>query len=191
MAVFDLRRYRIIVVLLGMGISFLVCVYAFNFAMKTIYPLHYEGIIKKYSNEYDLDILLVASVIRAESKFDSKAVSPKGARGLMQIASITGNWASRELSIEDYNEDMLFNPEVNIRIGCWYLNKLRKEFDNNMVHILAAYNAGSGNVNKWLRNEKYSDGTELVVIPFGETKRYIERVERNYRIYNYLYKGYQ
>jgi len=189
LGVFDLRRYRIVIVLLAMGILFLVLVYAFNSAMKTVYPLHYEEIIKKYSKEYDLDILLVASVIRAESKFDSKAVSPKGAKGLMQIASITGNWASKELAIEDYNEELLFNPDANIRIGCWYLNKLMKEFDNDIVHILAAYNAGSGNVSKWLRNEKYCpDGTQLVEIPFGETKRYIERVERNYKIYNYLYE---
>ncbi|WP_432664208.1 lytic transglycosylase domain-containing protein [Wukongibacter baidiensis] len=189
MGIFDLRRYRIVIALLAIGMLIFICVYAFNFAMKTVYPLHYEGLIKKYSEEYDLDILFVASVIRAESKFDSKAVSPKGAKGLMQIASITGRWASKELGIEGYDEEMLFNPEVNIKIGCWYLNKLRKEFGDNTVHILAAYNAGSGNVSKWLRNEKYCpDGEQLVEIPFGETKRYIERVERNFKIYNYLYK---
>ncbi|WP_432408891.1 lytic transglycosylase domain-containing protein [Wukongibacter sp. M2B1] len=188
MGVFDLRRYRVIVVLLAIGIFVFVCIYAFNFVMQTIYPIHYEGLIKKYSNEYDLDIFLVASVIRAESKFDPKAVSPKGAKGLMQISSITGNWASEELSIDDYNEELLFNPEINIRIGCWYLDKLRKEFGDNIVHILAAYNAGSGNVSKWLRNEIYCPGGNgLVEIPFGETKRYVERVQRNYKIYKYFY----
>lgn len=162
--------------------------FASNFVLKILYPLHYSAIIKQYSQEYDLDHLFVASIIRAESKFDTDAISPKGAKGLMQIANITGNWAAQELSISHYDEKMLFNPNVNIKIGCWYLNKLKKEFNNNTNNVLASYNAGSGNVRKWLNNSKYShDGAELIQIPFGETREYIKRVDRNYKIYKYLY----
>lgn len=188
MGVFDLRKYRAIVILLVMSVLFFALVFTVNFTLEIIYPLHYESVILKYSNEYDLDFFLVASVIRAESKYDPYAVSPKGAKGLMQIASITGNWASKELNIEGYSEEMLFDPDINIKIGCWYINKLKKEFNNNMTNVLAAYNAGSGNVSKWLKDDKYCpNGIDLEEIPFGETKRYVVRVNKNYKIYNYLY----
>lgn len=188
MRVFDLRKYRALVILLTIGLAILAFIGISNFVLENMYPLHYESVIFKYSKEYDLDILLVASVIRAESKFDPYAISHKEARGLMQIASITGNWASKELNIENYNEELLFDPDINIRIGCWYLSKLKKEFNNNMTNVLAAYNAGSGNVRKWLGNEEYCpNGVELEKIPFGETKRYVEKVNKNYKIYNYLY----
>lgn len=189
MSVFDLKKYRILIILIGLAICFPIIIFSCNFVLRIIYPLHYEAIIEKYSEKYDLDILFVASVIRAESSFDVDAISPKDARGLMQIANITGRWAAEELDILNYNEEMLFNPDVNIRIGCWYLDKLRKEFDNNISNVLAAYNAGSGNVNKWLANEKYSpNGEDLIEIPFGETREYIKRVNRNYKMYTYLYR---
>lgn len=189
MGVVDLRKYRFIIVLITVVILFFMFMSACNFILKTIYPFHYKEIIKKYSDEYDLDIHLVAAVIRAESKFDTNAISPKGAKGLMQISSITGKWASKELNIEDYSEAVLYKPDVNIRIGCWYLDKLKKEFDNNFLNVLAAYNAGSGNVSKWLLNDEYSlNRIDLIEIPFAETKNYIKRVHRNYKIYKYLYK---
>ncbi|SHJ81752.1 lytic transglycosylase domain-containing protein [Paramaledivibacter caminithermalis] len=189
MRVLDLRRYRLLFLFIAICIVFGVIMLACNFVLRILYPLHYENLIKKYSQEYDLDPLFVASIIRAESKFDANAVSPKGAKGLMQIASITGKWASEELNILQYNEHMLFNPNINIKIGCWYLNKLNKEFNNNTENVLASYNAGSGNVTKWLKNNKYSiDGTKLNEIPFAETREYIKRVNRNYNIYKYLYK---
>lgn len=189
MSVIDLRKYRVLFLFIAICIVLGVLILASNFVMKVLYPLQYSPIINRYSEEYNLDPLFVASVIRAESKFDTNAVSPKGAKGLMQISSITGKWASEELSIPEYDENMLFNPNANINMGCWYLNKLKKEFSNNIRNVLAAYNAGSGNVRKWLSDEKYSsDGTELVKIPFGETREYIKRVNRNYKIYKYLYK---
>ncbi len=188
MGVFDLRKYRFLIMIIVIGLIFLALISLFNFALEKMYPMDYESIILKYSQEYNLDVILVASVIRAESKFDPYAISHKEARGLMQIASITGNWASEELSIENYNKKLLFDPDINIRIGCWYLSKLKREFNNDMTNVLAAYNAGSGNVRKWLNNKEYSpDGKQLRVIPFGETKRYVERVNRNYKIYSYIY----
>ena len=147
--------------------------------------------IVEYSKEYDLDPYLVASIINVESKYDKDAISQKGARGLMQISPSTGKWASEVLGIDNYSEDILFDPETNIRIGTWYLDTLFKEFDYNLELVLAAYNAGSGNVSKWLKDEKYSnDRTSLSIIPFKETEDYLVRVNQSYKVYSTLYKKY-
>ncbi len=189
MIVINLRKYRLLItIIILLLISFSTYFLSIKI-LKIIYPFKYQETIIKYSNEYNLDPVLVTSIIWVESKFDTKAISSKGAKGLMQIASITGNWASRELKIEDYTESLLYEPDINIKIGCWYLDRLRKEFRNNIYLVLAAYNGGSGNVTKWLQDIRYSDdGNTLKEIPFVETKNYIERVNRSYKMYKFLYK---
>lgn len=158
--------------------------------MKITYPLGYLDLIKKYSNEYNVDPYLVAAIINVESRYDKEAISSKKARGLMQISPTTGEWAAEELAIEDFTLEKLFEPEINIRIGTWYLKVLSEEFDNNLQLILAAYNGGSGNVSKWLGNKDYSkDGLVLSKIPFKETEEYIKKVERNLKIYRIIYKS--
>ena len=138
-----------------------------------------------YSKEYGIDDSLVYSVIKVESKFNIKAVSKRNAKGLMQISEITQNWAQEELGLENID---IFDPETNIKIGCWYLNKLFKEF-NDLDLVITAYNGGSGNVSKWLKNDAYSrDGNKLHEIPFEETKNYLEKVKENYRVYKALYR---
>ncbi len=156
---------------------------------RLIYPIKHEKYIIKYSSYYNIDPLLVASIIRVESKYYKNAESSKGARGLMQISRITGQWAGEEIGIKNYSYDLLFNPEINIMIGCWYLNKLKQQFNNKFILVIAAYNGGSGNVTKWLSNEKYTkNGEELIHIPFNETDQYVKKVQRTYKIYNYLYE---
>ncbi|QIB28150.1 lytic transglycosylase domain-containing protein [Caloranaerobacter azorensis] len=156
---------------------------------KFIYPLYYEDYIKKYSYKYNIDPILVASIIKVESKYYKEAKSYRGAKGLMQISPITGRWAAKEIGILNYNEDCLYDPEINIMIGCWYLNKLKKQFDNDIKLVLTAYNGGSGNVEKWLKNPIYSsDGRKLDEIPFIETKQYVKKVLKTYKIYKFLYK---
>lgn len=155
------------------------------------YPLAYRNIIVKYSSEYDVDPYLVASIINVESRYDKLALSSKEAKGLMQIAPQTGQWASEILEIDNYSEESLFEPDLNIRIGSWYINRLFNEFDGNLQLVLAAYNAGSGNVNKWMLDEEYSsDGTSLKKIPFKETEDYLVRVEKSYKVYSKVYKNY-
>lgn len=163
--------------------------FAFRMYFMINYPLSYQTLIKKYSEKYDVDPYLVAAIINVESKFDKNAVSNKNARGLMQIAPITGKWASEELNIDDFDVEDLFDPELNIMIGSWYLNILSQEFDNNLQLILAAYNAGSGNVVRWLQNKMYSeDGKSLMIIPFTETKDFVKKVQKNISIYKILYE---
>ena len=155
-----------------------------NTVYKLIYPKKHSEYVSKYAEEFNIDENLVYSVIKAESKFRSDAISNKGAKGLMQISDITRNWAIEELQLGKID---VFDPETNIKIGCWYLNKLFKEFgDVNLV--IAAYNGGSGNVSKWLENREYSqDGEKLHNIPFRETDNYVNKVNKNYEMYNKIY----
>lgn len=160
----------------------------FNLVLRTMYPVNYKDYISKYSKTYNLDPRLVSAIIKVESGYDVKAKSHKNARGLMQISPTTGEWASRELNISDFTLEKLYDPEKNIMIGCWYLDILRQEFNNDLQLILAAYNGGSGNVTKWLNNKHYSkNGKTLDVIPFKETKDYVDKVMKNYKMYKKIY----
>ena len=165
----------------------IIYILAIKIAKTYIYPYKHKQIINKYSEEYDLDPYLVLAIIKTESNFEKKAVSKKSAKGLMQIMDSTGEWAAKEIGINYFLPDMLYDEELNIRIGTWYLNNLKEEF-SDLDLIIAAYNGGSGNVNKWLGDDAYSiDGESLSYIPFPETKKYVDRVKLNYNIYKYLY----
>ena len=151
---------------------------------KYLYPKKYSDYVEFYSKEYNIDEDLVYSIIKAESKFKKDAVSRRGAKGLMQIGDGTRDWAMEELDIKDAD---IFEPEDNIRIGCWYLNRLYREF-GDLDLVIAAYNGGSGNVKKWLADEEFSsDGENLETIPFKETASYVEKVKYNYEMYKKIY----
>lgn len=176
------HKYFVILIILIAAIVFLPAV------ARRIYPLKYTNFIVKYSNQYDLDPYIVVAVIKAESSFNTKAKSPKNAFGLMQITPTTAEWAAKEMKINDFNNSKLNDPEFNISMGCWYLNNLKGEFGGNMDLVLAAYNGGRGNVQKWLNDTSHSkDGKNLHYIPFKETDKYVKRVKVNYNIYKFLY----
>ena len=108
----------------------------------------------------------------------------------MQLSDQTAMWGAEELGIENFSIEDVFDPETNIRIACWYINTLMKEFDYKLQLVLAAYNGGSGNVTKWLKDKKFSSsGEKLDKIPFKETENYVNRVIKEYNIYNKLYRG--
>lgn len=183
------KKLRYILFILIALIVTLIIIQSIRWTVRTVYPIHYNKLIEKHAKNYDIDPYLVAAIIRNESKFNRYAVSQKESRGLMQIAPVTGRWASEMLEIENYSEDRLFEPDLNIQIGCWYLNMLNNEFNNNLVLVITAYNAGSGNVKKWLRDPQYSrNGKQLDEIPFMETKIYLKKVLRDYRIYKRVYE---
>lgn len=156
---------------------------------ESLFPVKYSDYVIKYSKEYNVDPMLVLAVMKAESNFNENAQSKKDARGLMQITGDTGKWIAEQIGEKDFNIDMLKNPETSIKFGCWYLDNLMTEFgDENLV--IAAYNAGRGNVQKWLDNEKYSnDGDNLSYIPFKETDKYVNKVNAYKNIYTSLYIG--
>ena len=92
------------------------------------------------------------------------------------------------LGKSDFNADMLYEPETNIEIGCWYLDRLIKQY-RDVDTAIAAYNAGSGNVSDWIsQNPDGSDELDKENIPFKETKNYVEKVNQYLKIYNFLYK---
>lgn len=153
-----------------------------------LYPMEYSNYIFNYSKKYNLSPYMVAAVIKAESDFDKDAVSNKDARGLMQITPSTARWAAEQMKIKNFHEEMLYDEELNIRMGCWYLSNLISEFGIDMKIVLAAYNGGRGNVRKWLNNyENSSDGKTLSYIPFKETDEYVKKVNVNYNMYRLLY----
>lgn len=175
---------KIIAFLLLVLVTFLGIQYGMK---KYIYPYKYAEYVEKYSDEYNLDPLLVLSVIKAESKFKQDSTSSKGAKGLMQIMDSTGQWISTHVEINYFLPHMLYDPKTNIEMGCWYLNNLIEQF-GDVDTALAAYNAGSGNVSEWLEDSEYSkDGETLYNIPFAETKKYVDRIKVNYKMYKYLY----
>ncbi|MEA5059967.1 MAG: lytic transglycosylase domain-containing protein [Candidatus Pelethousia sp.] len=159
-----------------------------NFMEKRKYRLDYPLQIKRYSSEFSLDPFLVAAIIHCESGNRAAITSPKGAVGLMQIMPETGAWIAQKLDLSDYDEAMLANPDMNIRMGCWYLRYLMDQFGGVRSHVLAAYNAGPGNLKKWLEDEAYSQDGMLVDIPFSETSSYVEKVENAYEKYKKLYE---
>ena len=176
-------------------------VYTAKAAVKHLYPLKYKEYVLEYSSLYDnLDPFLVYSVIKAESGFNPNATSYKNARGLMQITDDTSIWIAEKMKIENFKIENLYDPKTNIKMGCWYLNNLMEEFmyedgvyiseeeAEKIKLVLAAYNAGRGNVALWLKDKKFSSsGRTLEVIPFKETERYVEKVLNYYQIYQKLY----
>ncbi|MBE7045803.1 MAG: lytic transglycosylase domain-containing protein [Ruminococcaceae bacterium] len=156
--------------------------------LKLFYPDEYSFYIDKYSHKYDLDRYLVMGLISVESSYNPDAVSEKGAKGLMQITEDTAKWCIQKFDIdatlENYTE-----PKENIEIGCAYLNYLFERFEDNKKNTLAAYNAGMGNVEKWLNDPEYSkDKLTLSKIPFKETAEYVQKVEKREEIYKDLYE---
>ena len=169
----------------------LICIIIAFFAVtpikKLIYPLKHQDIITKYSEQYQLDPYLVMGVISSESRFVEAANSHKGAMGLMQLTEETATWCIEHFKLDVSIEDV-YKPDVNIRIGCAYMSYLIEVFDGETGTAIAAYNAGQGNVKNWLSDKRYSDdGKTLDVIPFDETKEYVEKVMKRHEIYKDLY----
>lgn len=155
-------------------------------AVYRLFPMEYGAFIEEYAEEYGLSKHLVSGVIYAESGFNNKAHSGL-ARGLMQLTDETADWVAEKMGIE-YEYDMAEEPEINIKMGCYYLSYLIEKYQNTET-ALAAYNGGMGNVSKWLADERYSpDGKTLLKIPYGETERYVKRVKFFTYIYQKLYR---
>lgn len=171
---------RLLIIIIAItGIKFGVEKYAF--------PYKYKDVVDEYSKEYNLNPLFVLSIIKAESKFDPDAHSHKNAYGLMQITEDTGKWIADQMGIQNFSGDMLYDENLNIKMGCWYLKNLYEEFGDRDL-VISAYNAGRGNVQKWLKDHNYSkNGKDIHNIPFPETENYVKKVNLYYKIYKYLY----
>ncbi len=158
---------------------------------RQLYPIRYESPVLLHARAYDLDPRLVLAVMRAESSYRPDAVSSVGAMGLMQIMPDTGAWIAQKLREDGFRHEQLFEPELNIRYGCWYLRYLLNRYDNRLSVALAAYNAGGTNVDRWLSDAQYSDdGQTLKSIPFDQPRVYVGRVQNNLHAYRSIYPNY-
>ena len=151
-----------------------------------IYPLKYFDIVKEQSSKNGIDAYLVMAVIKTESAFNPYVMSYKEAKGLMQIMDSTANDFNKENS--NIN---LFDEDTNITYGCKYLSHLISKYDGNYYLAICAYNAGMGNVDRWITNGVISKNLNQFKdtnIPFLETKNYLYKVISAYEMYKKLYK---
>ncbi|MBR6034083.1 MAG: lytic transglycosylase domain-containing protein [Clostridia bacterium] len=160
-----------------------------NIVLKWIYPIKYSEYVDKYANEYNLDKLLVYAIIKAESNFDPNIVSNSGAIGLMQLMENTAKEIASQIEFNEYTKETLYEPDVNIMLGTKYFSNLVEYYNGNISMALTAYNAGIGNVSKWIANGIIqADGSDIENIPFKETNTYVRKILRDYQIYQEIYK---
>lgn len=152
-----------------------------DFIRELRYPLRYESIVRSHARTYDLDPALLAAVIYTESRFDPEARSGAGALGLMQLLPDTARGIAIRTGGEGFVVDDLFDPEINVRYGSWYLRNLLRKYGQDERLALAAYHAGQGNVDGWLAR-----GVE---IQFPETRTYVDRVLDAEKVYRSTYAG--
>ena len=147
-----------------------------------LFPIPYKEEIVQWSTQRQLNPLLVAALIRQESRFEKQIRSAAGAVGLMQVMPDTGKWVAQKIELKEYDVE---KPSDNIQLGTWFLDFTHKEYDNNSLLAIASYNAGPGNVSNWVKKYGFSDPDAFIEkIPFPETKGYVENVFANY--WNYL-----
>ncbi|MDD4801554.1 MAG: lytic transglycosylase domain-containing protein [Syntrophomonas sp.] len=167
---------------------FLVIVISFPKWIMIFYPLPHSDIVFSAAQEYNVDPYLVFAIIRAESKYQTAAESPVGAKGLMQIMPDTAQWIAGQIKVQGFKNDDLHKPEVNIRFGCWYLRNLSDEFKGNLPLMVASYNAGRGKVKQWIHEGQWDGNPDnLGSIPFAETRQYVKNVMQNYEAYKAIY----
>ena len=142
------------------------------------YPLSYAQIVRAHARNYDLDPALLAAVIYQESKFRPDSRSSSGAIGLMQLLPDTAKGIALHTGGSRFRVADLYDPEINVRYGSWYLRHLLRKYRDEET-ALAAYNAGQANVDRWR-----SRGLE---IQFAETRHYVRRVEELKTMYRRAY----
>ncbi len=163
-----------------------------NNILKVIYPKTYKEIVTIYEEKYGVEENLIFALIKSESNFDQKAISGSGAIGLMQLMEETAKDVATTNNIElslDNTKDELKNAYKNIEIGVCYLSILMEKYQNKEV-ALAAYNAGIGTVDEWIRlGIIENNGSDIENVPYKETNNYVRKILRDYKIYEDLYKN--
>jgi soluble lytic murein transglycosylase len=171
------RRVRLGVALLALvGFVVVIGLHPLKHAVQEItLPLRHEDIIRQQSQKKGLDPALVAAVIYQESKFADRT-STAGARGLMQITPDTANFIAKQSGGIRFTQADLATPQINIAYGTWYLRWLLDRYDGRKALALAAYNAGFGHVDDWVRQAGGPDAFDPKAIPFPETRNYVQQV---------------
>lgn len=180
--------WHVLLLLAAVAVAVVLLRFGCDRFLHAAYPDTYRETVLAAAEEYDLPPSLIFAVIHTESSFRPDAVSTAGAVGLMQVTEDTLDWAvmrtdgDTSLTVND-----LTDPTVNIHTGACVLSLLSDMFENGDT-VLAAYNAGMGNVKEWLSDSRYSaDGVTLTAIPFQETDRYVAKVRHAQNMYQTLY----
>lgn len=162
---------------------------AFPYSLNRLaYPLEYWELIKTQAAAQGLDPFLVAGVIRQESTFDPKNISPAGARGLMQVMPDTGKRVAKRLGLKNYSAAQLYAPDINVRIGAAYLAEMLQKFNGDLFRAIAAYNAGPIATEKWWPAQSGIASEQVIEnITYKETRNYVKRVMRNQANYRLMY----
>jgi len=157
--------------------------------LKDIYmPVKYSRLVTKYSTESGVSRELVFALIKRESMFRESIISPAKAKGLMQLIDQTASQTARNIGLKFRRSD-IYKPELNIRLGIAHLKELLEKYNGRVYLALAAYNAGSHRVAKWLEEfGRFEENKFIEMIPFSETRNYVKNVLRNYYYYKYYYK---
>lgn len=153
------------------------------------YPQKYDAYVQAYAAENQLDPRLLYAVIRTESGFDPAATSGVGARGLMQITQETFEWIKSKIAPDEaITFDDLYDPQVNIRFGAYYMAACMGRYQNHVATAAAAYHSGWGTVDKLLKSADYSaDGQTLHTFPYQQMGLYVKKIARAYEKYQTLY----
>lgn len=160
-------------------------------APRLFYPLQYKETVCYWAQVYDVDPLLVNTFIRTESGFDPSATSSVNARGLMQMTEETFEWLKGKIAPEEeLTFDDLYDPEVSIRFGCYYLHLCLQRYENDVATVAAAYHNGWGTVDRLLSSAEYSaDGKTLDVFPYTLMNHYVKKITSCYEAYQRIYAG--
>ena len=175
------KKFLIKFLVLSLSVlCFVLSVFVASF--KLVYPLGYITIIEKNAQQYGLDKHLVQAVIKAESSYNETAKSIKGARGLMQIMPSTAEFIAKELELNNFSIDMLYNPEINIQMGCFYLRYLFDRYEDE-TRVLFCYNAGEGMLQKLYSKDAELDVDRIII---DETRNYIKIIQKSKQVYKNL-----
>ena len=157
---------------------------------KLAYPRPYWFQLKSYANKAGIDPYFALAIMREESHFDPKALSSSKAMGLMQLMPATAKFVARKQKIKLSEIAEIFNPELNIRLGTLYLGSLADRFKSELIYTAGSYNAGPSNMLKWIKRWKGKSNDAFVEqIPFSETRKYVKRVYRSYKLYKQIYSS--
>lgn len=158
-------------------------------AWLSAWPQPFGSAVQAATREFEFDPSLVYAVMREESTYRPDVESPAGAIGLMQIIPPTGDQIASSLGVSSFAAERLLDPTTNIRFGTWYLKHLMGVFDGSRPLAIAAYNAGPDAVSSWLERDGHlPDDAFVDSVPYSETRRYVRRVLRSWRVYQLLYE---
>ena len=148
-----------------------------NDVLDVRFPMPYLHEYRRQSHETNVPIEFLLGITRQESAFHPSAVSPMGARGLMQLMPTTASATASRLRVRRPSSSSLLLPHINIQLGAHHVAELLEDFNQNRILVLAAYNAGSSNVRRWLpRDNSMNTLSWIERIPFYETRSYVKSV---------------